>query len=75
VKPTGNAGFDQVIGTYYDVVGYGTTFGSSPAGQTIQSELVNAVTAALLGQKSPQAALKDAQGAAMQAYQQATKKK
>jgi multiple sugar transport system substrate-binding protein len=75
VKPTGNTGFDQVIGTYYDVVGYGTTFGSSPAGQTIQSELVNAVAAALLGQKSPQAALKDAQAAAMQAYQQATKKK
>lgn len=71
VKPSGNADFDQVISTYYDIVGAGQTFGSSPAGQTIQSELNNAVTAALLGDKKPDAALKDAQDAAMRAYDNA----
>jgi len=74
VKPSGNADFDQVIATYYDVVDYGTTYGSSPAGQTIDSELTNAVTAALLGEKSPEQALKDAQASAMRAYEKATAK-
>ncbi|MGY4642311.1 ABC transporter substrate-binding protein [Cellulomonas sp. URHB0016] len=68
VVPTGNAGFDQVISTYYDVLGYGKTFGSSPAGQEIQSELNNAVTATLLGDKSATEALADAQSAAQRAY-------
>jgi len=72
VKPSGNKDFDQVIATYYDVVGYGITYGSSPAGQTIDAELTNAVTAALLGEKTPQQALKDAQASAMRAYQKAT---
>jgi multiple sugar transport system substrate-binding protein len=72
VKPSGNKDFDQVISTYYDVVDYGTTFGSSPAGQTINTELTNAVTQALLGQKSADQALKDAQAAAMRAYDKAT---
>ena len=71
VKPSGNADFDQVISTYYDIVDAGQTFGSSPAGQTIQSELNNAVTAALLGDKKPDEALKDAQDAAMRAYDNA----
>ncbi|MFJ4045822.1 extracellular solute-binding protein [Microbacterium sp. NPDC089987] len=68
VTESGNAGFDQVISTYYDVVDYGQSFGSSPAGQEIQNELNNAITAALLGDKSPEDALKDAQKAAMRAY-------
>jgi len=72
VKESGDAGFDQVISTYYDVVEYGTTFGSSPAGQAIQSELNNAVTAALLGDKTTEQALADAQDAAMRAYDNAT---
>ena len=72
VTETGDAGFDQVISTYYDVVDYGKTFGSSPAGQDIQNELNNAITAALLGDKSPEDALKDAQDAAMRAYENAT---
>ena len=54
-----------MISTYYDVVDYGQSFGSSPAGQEIQNELNNAITAALLGDKSPEEALKDAQKAAM----------
>jgi multiple sugar transport system substrate-binding protein len=72
VGETGNAGFDQTISTFYDVVDYGQSFGSSPAGQEIQNELNNAVTAALLGDKTPEEALADAQQAAMRAYENAT---
>jgi multiple sugar transport system substrate-binding protein len=72
VVPSGNSGFDQVIATYYDVVEFGSSFGSSPAGQDIQNELNNAVTAALLGDKTPDEALADAQTAAMRAYDKAT---
>ncbi|HWR86183.1 MAG TPA: extracellular solute-binding protein [Rhodoglobus sp.] len=63
-------GFDQTIATYYDVAAEGESFGSSPAGQQIQTELQNAVTAALLGEKSTEDALADAQDAAMRAYNQ-----
>src|SRR5690606_3165524 len=72
VVESGNAGFDQVISTYYDVVDYGQSFGSSPAGQEIQNELNNAITAALLGDKTAEQALKDAQQAAMRAYKNIT---
>jgi multiple sugar transport system substrate-binding protein len=72
VVESGNAGFDQVIATYYEVVDYGQSFGSSPAGQEIQNELNNAVTAALLGDKTPEQALADAQSAAQRAYDNAT---
>lgn len=69
VKPSGDAGFDQVISTFYDVVATGKSVGASPAGQQIKQELLNAFTAALLGKKSPQQALADAQTASMNAYQ------
>jgi len=72
IKPTGNAGFDQVISTYYDIVGTGKSVGSSPAGQQLKQELTNAITAALLGQKPPQQALADAQKATMNAYKNVT---
>jgi multiple sugar transport system substrate-binding protein len=75
VKPSGNAGFDQTISTYYDIVGDGKSFGASPAGQQINTELQNVISAVLLGQKSPAEALKDAQSSALRAYNQATKKK
>jgi multiple sugar transport system substrate-binding protein len=68
VKPSGNAGFDQTIKTYYDVVASGQSLGGSPAGQTIQTELNNAVASALLGQKTPEQALADAQAASLRAY-------
>jgi multiple sugar transport system substrate-binding protein len=71
VKPSGDAGFDQVISTYYDVVAAGKSFGASPSGQAIQADLLNAITATCLGQKSAQKALSDAQSQAMQAYNQA----
>jgi multiple sugar transport system substrate-binding protein len=69
VKPTGNAGFDQVISTYYDVVSTGKSVGASPAGQQLKQELTNAITATLTGKKTPQRALADAQAATMAAYQ------
>lgn len=68
VKESGNAGFDQTIATFYDVVGEGASYGASPAGQEIQTELKNAVTSALLGDKTAEEALADAQEAAMRAY-------
>lgn len=71
IKPSGNAGFDQTIATYYDVVGDGVSVGASPAGQEIQTALANAITAALLGQQSPQQALAAAQQQAMRAYNNA----
>ncbi|QLD11811.1 ABC transporter substrate-binding protein [Microbacterium oleivorans] len=72
VTSSGDEGFDQVVATYYDVVDYGSSFGSSPAGQDIQNELNNAVTATLLGDKTAEEALADAQDAAMRAYENAT---
>ncbi|WP_454050167.1 ABC transporter substrate-binding protein [Cellulomonas sp. Marseille-Q8402] len=72
VTETGDAGFDQVISTFYDVVDAGRTFGSSPAGQDIQNELNNAITATLLGDKTAEEALADAQTAAMRAYDNVT---
>jgi multiple sugar transport system substrate-binding protein len=72
VKPSGNAGFDQVISTYYDVAPTGKSIGSSPAGQQLKQELTNAITATLLGQKPAQQALADAQTATMSAYNKVT---
>jgi multiple sugar transport system substrate-binding protein len=70
VVETDYPGFDQATATYYDVASAGKSFGSSPAGQQIQTELQNAVTSALLGEKSAEDALKDAQGAAQRAFDQ-----
>lgn len=63
-------GFDQTISTYYEVAASGQSFGSSPAGQQIQTEVQNAVTAALLGEQTAEEALAAAQEAAMRAYEQ-----
>jgi multiple sugar transport system substrate-binding protein len=68
IKSSGDANFDQVISTYYDVVKAGKSFGASPVGQAIQAALINAVTSTLLGQKSAKDALKAAQQVAMNAY-------
>lgn len=66
----GFEGFDDVISTYYEVAEEGESFGASPAGQQIQSELQNAVTSALLGESSAEEALSQSQDAAMRAYEQ-----
>ncbi len=71
VSSSGNAGFDQTISTFYDILDQGKTTYASPAGQAIKSELQNATVAALLGTKPPEQALADAQAAAMRAYKQA----
>lgn len=68
ITSSGNAGFDQVISTYYEIAATGKNAGASPAGQQIKQEMLNAVTAALLGTKTTQKALEDAQTAAMNAY-------
>ena len=68
VKPTGNAGFDKAIAATYEVVTRGKSIGSSPAGLQIQTELTNALAAAMTGSKTSEQALKDAQTAAMRAY-------
>lgn len=73
VKPSGNAGFDQTINTYYDVLTAGVPLGASPAGQDIKNALSNAVTVAMLGQKSPQEALAAAQQTALRAYNTITR--
>jgi multiple sugar transport system substrate-binding protein len=72
VKSSGNAGFDQTISTFYSILPSGKSFGASPAGQNIQTEISNAITAVLLGQKTSTQALADAQKGALRAYQQAT---
>lgn len=70
VKSSGNKGFDETIATYYEVLTHGKSLGSSPAGQSIDTELKNAITATLLGQKTADQALADAQTAAKRAYDQ-----
>ena len=70
VQPTEYPGFDETIQAYYDVAAEGVSFGATPAGQQLQSELQDAVISALLGEASPEDALADAQDAAMRAYEQ-----
>ncbi|MCU1510597.1 MAG: sugar transporter substrate-binding protein, partial [Arthrobacter sp.] len=70
VKPSGNAGFDETIATFYDVLPTGKSLGASPAGQAIKTELKNAVASALLGEKTAEKALADAQAAAKRAFDQ-----
>jgi multiple sugar transport system substrate-binding protein len=72
VAESGNENFDQVINTFYEVVDFGESYAVSPAGEQINTELVNAVTAALLGDKTPEEALADAQAAAERAYDTVT---
>lgn len=71
VKSSGNTGFDETIAAYYAVLPAGKSLGASPAGQTIKTEVNNAVASALLGTKTPDKALADAQAAAKRAFDQA----
>ncbi|HWU46215.1 MAG TPA: extracellular solute-binding protein [Humibacter sp.] len=74
IKSSGNKGFDETISTFYDVLKSGKSLGASPAGQAIKTEEQNAITSALLGEKSPSQALADAQSSAMSAYNKVAKK-
>lgn len=69
--PTGLEGFDQVIESYYESLENGVSLGSSAAGLSIQTELQNAISPAMSGDKTPEEALGDAQAAAVLAYDQA----
>ncbi|RNE62195.1 extracellular solute-binding protein [Cryobacterium tepidiphilum] len=73
VKPSGNEGFDKTIATFYDIVSHGKSIGTSPVGQQVKSELQNALQAVLLGSKTPEKALADAQDQVMRAYDKAQK--
>lgn len=73
VTSSGESGFDQTIATYYAVLKGGKSFGASPAGQQIQSELGDAITSYLLGRKSATKALSDAQAASLRAYRTVTR--
>jgi multiple sugar transport system substrate-binding protein len=70
VKSSGNADFDQVINTYYEILPDNRPMGASAVGQSITDNLNNAVIVALSGGKSPQKALDDAQAAALRAWAQ-----
>ena len=70
VKPSGNADFDQVISTFYDVLPGNKSRGASAVGQIIDQNFNNAVSVALTGEKDPQAALADAQAASLRAWDQ-----
>jgi multiple sugar transport system substrate-binding protein len=72
LKPTGLEGFDEVIESYYAALENGVSLGSSPAGLEIQTELQNAISPAMSGDKTVEEALGDAQAAAMLVYEQAT---
>ena len=70
VKPSGNADFDQVIATYYEILPGNVSRGASAVGQLIDQNFNNAVAVALTGEKSPEEALADAQAAALRAWDQ-----
>ena len=70
VKPSGNADFDQVIATFYEVLPGNVSRGASAVGQIIDQNFNNAVSVALTGEKDPQAALADAQAASLRAWDQ-----
>jgi multiple sugar transport system substrate-binding protein len=70
VTSSGNAGFDQVIATTYQVLEGSKSLGATPVGQQIQNALTNAITQTLLGQKSAKDALKAAQQTALNQWNQ-----
>ncbi|TWD81240.1 carbohydrate ABC transporter substrate-binding protein (CUT1 family) [Kribbella amoyensis] len=71
LKPTGDAGFDQAINNYYDVLDKSKSLNPSPAGAEIDAAWKNAVGKALAGTATPQAALDQAQTEAKAAFDKA----
>lgn len=70
----GNAGFAQVEQAFNETLTNGVSWGSSPVGQQVTTELTNAVEPAMTGTQSITAALNAAQQAALTDYNQAVKK-
>jgi multiple sugar transport system substrate-binding protein len=71
LKPVGDAGFDQAIKNYYASLDVAKALNPSPAGAEIDAAWKNAVTKALAGQATPQAALDQAQQEAKAAFDKA----
>lgn len=70
VRSSGDADFDQVINTYYQILPDNRAMGASAVGQSVSDNLNNAVIVALSGSKTPARALGDAQSAALRAWSQ-----
>jgi multiple sugar transport system substrate-binding protein len=70
VKPSGNADFDQVINTFYEVLPGNVSRGASAVGQLIDQDFNNAVAVTLAGEKTAEQALADAQASALRAWDQ-----
>lgn len=68
VTESGDADFDQAISTYYEILAEPRSTGSSPVGEQIKQALLDAVTAALTGEKEVDQALADAQSSAQGDY-------
>jgi multiple sugar transport system substrate-binding protein len=71
LKPTGDAGFDQAIKNYYDILDKAKSLNPSPAGAEIDAAWKSAVGKALSGSATPQAALDQAQSEAKAAFDKA----
>ncbi|GAB2614547.1 ABC transporter substrate-binding protein [Kribbella endophytica] len=72
LKPTGDAGFDQAINNYYDVLDAARSTNPSAAGAEIDAAWKSAVGKALGGTATPQAALDQAQTEAKAAFDKAS---
>lgn len=68
VTETGDAGFDKMINTTYEVLEDARPAGSSPVGQQINEALKNAAGTVLTGEQSAEDALKEAQNTAMREF-------
>lgn len=71
LKPTGDAGFDQAIANYYEVLDVAKSLNPSSAGAEIDAAWKNAVGKALGGTMTSQAALDQAQSEAKTAFDKA----
>ena len=71
LKPTGDAGFDQAINNYYDVLDKAKSVNPSAAGAEIDAAWKAAVGKALAGSATPKAALDQAQSEAKAAFDKA----
>ena len=72
VEESGDADFDQSISVYYDVLSAPRSTGPSPVGEQVKQALLDAVTAALNGEKEPAQALGDAQASAQREFDSAS---
>ncbi|WP_422116048.1 ABC transporter substrate-binding protein [Brachybacterium sp. UNK5269] len=69
VSESGDPDFDQAISAYYEILAEPRSTGSSPVGEQIKQALLDAVTAALNGEKEPAQAMADAQAAAQRDFE------